>query len=354
MRIQSNLELKERPLESGACCDLEEEARPIMRRAVLGPPRRRAGAVARATLRASWASGSSQTAVEGIQQRQQLGLHHKAGRRLRKSFTRLQPLAMTSDWSGGGLSTAASAANLSSGVDKSGLERYKPILKLLGYYSEEANNIRRGAALYRSCEEQAMLLAIDPSFGLQMDWFDNNNFHSRQQMIMLHVWMVHKRLLAEEESGKEIQENLFDACWEYTTRRIRSTGVHELTVNKHLAEIQKTCFAAAVSYDHGINITNDENLELGSALWRNVYLHNEKIPDEQVYKLADYVRNQVSTFGRTGSESVLDATLPWLKLAPDVSSVRTKWRRDLSADGRTYWWNAETRESQWDPPPEVN
>eukprot|EP00512_Aurantiochytrium_limacinum_P005210 CAMPEP_0171498392 /NCGR_PEP_ID=MMETSP0958-20121227/7824_1 /TAXON_ID=87120 /ORGANISM="Aurantiochytrium limacinum, Strain ATCCMYA-1381" /LENGTH=300 /DNA_ID=CAMNT_0012032785 /DNA_START=326 /DNA_END=1228 /DNA_ORIENTATION=+ len=231
-------------------------------------------------------------------------------------------------------------------------KRYGWVLRLLGFYTKESRDLRHGQALYRSCEEQAQIANKDLSFGLNIDWYDVQNFHLRQQLTMLHVWMVHRRLLVEDEGGRDLQEALFDACWEQTTRYVRATGVHELTVNKHLSEVQKKCFAAAISYDHGLNITNDENLELGSALWRNVYQSDESVPDECVFRLADYVRNQVSSLERLDRDAVFEGKLSWLELDAHPTELESLWRPALAADGRTYWWNVETRETSWTRPTE--
>lgn len=49
-------------------------------------------------------------------------------------------------------------------------------------------------------------------------------------LLVLHVWMVHKRLLPEGKPGLLIQEALFDELWEDTCNRIRGQGVVELSV----------------------------------------------------------------------------------------------------------------------------
>ena len=48
---------------------------------------------------------------------------------------------------------------------------------------------------------------------------------------MVHIWMIHKRLLAEGDDGQRVQEGLFDELWEDTTNRIRAQGVGEMSVS---------------------------------------------------------------------------------------------------------------------------
>jgi cytochrome b pre-mRNA-processing protein 3 len=47
---------------------------------------------------------------------------------------------------------------------------------------------------------------------------------------MLHVWLIHKRLIMEGKEGQRLQEALFDQLWEDTSNRIRSKGIGEMSV----------------------------------------------------------------------------------------------------------------------------
>ena len=48
---------------------------------------------------------------------------------------------------------------------------------------------------------------------------------------MVHVWMMHKRLITEGKDGLLVQEALFDELWEDTANRIRGQGINELSVS---------------------------------------------------------------------------------------------------------------------------
>lgn len=248
---------------------------------------------------------------------------------------------------------ASSSEGAVDGERKSFMKRYDWLLKLMGYYGQESTSIRIGQALFRGCEEQSRLLCEDKAFGLEFDWYDKKNFLARQQVLMLHVWMMHKRLLRAESAdrGKEVQENLFDSLWDNTTRRVRATGVYELTVNKHLSSVQKICFTAALSYDQGMEIKDDEDLELGSAIWRNVFQSDPHTPDECVYKMSDYVRNQVEAFSQLKDKDLFDAKVNWMDLNVEgAGGNMSEWRQAMAVDGKAYWWNVRTRESRWTDP----
>ena len=79
-----------------------------------------------------------------------------------------------------------------------------------------------------------------------------NEFRPRHALLMTHLWMVHRRLMAEGESSKQVQEAVFDKLWEDTSHRIRSTGIAELMVNKSLGDVQKYSFPLLVAYDQAL------------------------------------------------------------------------------------------------------
>lgn len=56
------------------------------------------------------------------------------------------------------------------------------------------------------------------------------DFRSKHTLLLLHIWMVHKRLIQEGNPGMSTQECLFDELWEDTCGRIRLAGIPELSV----------------------------------------------------------------------------------------------------------------------------
>jgi Ubiquinol-cytochrome C chaperone len=146
-----------------------------------------------------------------------------------------------------------------------------------------------------------------------------NEFRSRHTVLMTHVWMVHKRLLADDlgKEGRRIQECMFDELWEDTSNRIRAVGVNELSVNKYLKEVQSYSFKYCIELDHALSLslgkqkqkgngpdnaadgidTDDEMTpealqekvkdEFGGALWRNVYNRRDEIDVDHVLEFAE-------------------------------------------------------------------
>ena len=229
------------------------------------------------------------------------------------------------------------------------IQRWGWLLRLFGYFGEESVLIRQSSALLYSAEQQASESYV--RYLRQPD-----EFMPRHQIIMLHIWMLHKRLMADGAQGKALQAELFEALWENTMRRIRATGVHEMTVNKHLRDVQRMSLGAATSYDYGLAHDNDDNLELGSALWRNLFMKREQVPDQLVLDMATFVRKEVDRIGSIPRDELYNGQFSWSLPAgvkPD-SILQTPWRRAIAVDGRPYFWNSVTREASWEVPREVS
>jgi hypothetical protein len=105
---------------------------------------------------------------------------------------------------------------------------------------------------------------------------------------MVHIWMVHKRLLADIPHGKDIQEALFDYLWEDTCARIRQQKVNEMSVNKHLKSVQAFSFKLCIELDQSLKNEEKEEqiLDIGGAVWRAVYDRRDDVSDEQVLEFA--------------------------------------------------------------------
>ena len=100
-------------------------------------------------------------------------------------------------------------------------------------------------------------------------------------MIMLHMWMLNQRLLAEGDMGRQHQELIFEMLWEDCSRRIRHAGVTEMSVNKNLREIQLWSFGGMNSYDKAYREEKKgkRESEFQAALWRNLFQKEDAVLD---------------------------------------------------------------------------
>ena len=238
-------------------------------------------------------------------------------------------------------------------VDPAGGEKKTPLnwlLRVVGYYGEESVHIRQSSSMYQS-------VLLHSSNNRAMDFLGlENSFYFDHSIIILHVWMMHRRLrtIANKDLQRDLQEQLFDRVWEDTTKRIRAIGVQELSVNKYVRDAQEFSFGAAWAYDRALD--SDDEDALPGALFRNVFRSGEEVDEQKVLLLADYVYSQIENLDAIDDECIISGDIEWLPMpGVDVSRMgkddeTSKWRQALSEDGRKYWWNVETRESTWRDP----
>lgn len=247
-------------------------------------------------------------------------------------------------------------------------------------------NLGAATALFNCCQVQA------GNASWQSRGLVGSDFRSKHMMLVLHVWMVHKRLLREDKQGLLVQEALFDELWEDTSNRIRGQGINELSINKYLKEVQGYSFRACVELDKAIESTliddvmsnpdsdeikvakvepkNPEDIEfshiedkildeIGGVLWRSIYLRKEDIAVSHVLELAKYVRREQLSLLELPREAIFEGRIKWGKVpawnktaakGKEVGDTDNLWREATAPDGRTYYWNTATRESRWEKP----
>lgn len=105
---------------------------------------------------------------------------------------------------------------------------------------------------------------------------------------MTHAWIVHKRLLVEGAEGLRTQEAMFDELWEDTCARMRAIGINELSINKHLGEVQTHSFKYCMELDEALKKETEPEIlhEMGGAIWRNAYAARDDLEDDHVMEFA--------------------------------------------------------------------
>lgn len=240
------------------------------------------------------------------------------------------------------------------------LERWEWLLKLLGFFNEDDRLYRNSTRAFQSCVNQT----AKPEYfrALQL----SPNFRGQQALLLAHVWMLHRRLALEGNDGKVMQEVVFDRLWEETAVRIRFLNVSEMTVNRHLGEVQQVCFNACIAYDHGLK----EGTPVLQSMIAKHLLDNETPAGMRAAGvMAEYMKKELKNLEKVDAKYIMEGTIPWSPhpQAPASAPAPVKqedeeeevtligqqfgnWRSALDNRGKLYYWNLTTRYSVWDRP----
>ncbi|KAL7688260.1 putative WW domain, ubiquinol-cytochrome c chaperone/UPF0174, WW domain superfamily [Plasmopara halstedii] len=214
---------------------------------------------------------------------------------------------------------------------------------------------RNSTAVFQSCMNYTARPEYYSELGI------SKSFRAQQALLMVHVWLVHRRLALEGEQGKVMQELLFDRLWEETVVRIRYLNISELSVNKYLAQVQQIGFNSCIAYDKGLK--NGPNV-LQTAVAQHL-LDNETPEGLRIASImAEYMKRELKNLEKVDAEYIMKGTIPWSSLPQthvknrpedddDVVLIGQRfgnWRSALDNRGKLYYWNLTTRYSVWSRP----
>jgi len=265
--------------------------------------------------------------------------------------------------------------------------------------SQQTNRILMAESLFQAATSQAS----DPR------WYGagriGRDFRYYQAILTMHIWFLHKRLLANEadqHNAALIQEELFDILWIDSSNRMRAHGVNEMLINKNLKKVQQYSFMHMFHYDHcytgdllenpadrleALKMTIKTHILLLPSLSHesddesDAYNGNDEPVDEetlekhlehddQAERIAWYIETQFQNIihdlpdsffrkariawvdlpsfdrmidGNTGKE------LPKQTVDPE-DALPLDWTKSIANDGSYYYWNLKTREALWERP----
>lgn len=107
----------------------------------------------------------------------------------------------------------------------------------------------------------------------------------RFDMVLLHVYLVWRRLSKAESSEREVAQAVFDLFFQDMDESMRELGVGDLSVPRKVRAMGEAFYGRAGVYDAALADTQDE--QLIAALKRNVFGDAE---NSEAKPLARYVR----------------------------------------------------------------
>ncbi|MCR6632185.1 MAG: ubiquinol-cytochrome C chaperone family protein [Magnetospirillum sp.] len=165
---------------------------------------------------------------------------------------------------------------------------------------------RAAAELYLAAVEQARQPAFYGQLGVP------DTLEGRYDMIILHVWMVMRRLGRAGAGAESLAQATVERMFDDMDRNLREMGVTDLRVGKRVRHMAEAFYGRAGAYDKALG---EGDAALVAALTRNLYQAAEPAP-AQVEAVARYVRAQLAHLDNGDTESLCEGRVSFV--SPEV------------------------------------
>jgi cytochrome b pre-mRNA-processing protein 3 len=167
-------------------------------------------------------------------------------------------------------------------------------------------NIRR---LYGAIVAQARVPEFYTDYGVP------DTVEGRFDMVVLHVYLVFRRLAEAGEAARARGQQMFDLFIEDMDASMRELGVGDLSVPRKMRAMAEGYYGRTSVYDAALLDGSDD--KLAAALLRNVYAGNENT-DAGARRLARYVRHAAKGLTDTKAGEIESGAFAF----PDPDKVR--------------------------------
>ncbi len=138
-------------------------------------------------------------------------------------------------------------------------------------------------ALYSAAVEQARLPVFYERYGVA------DTPDGRFDMIMVHVFLILRRLKDGEQPHQDLAQAVFDVMFADMDQNLREMGAGDIGVSHRIKDMAKAFYGRIAVYEAGLDDADKSTLE--GSLRRNVYRKIEP-EDAQVSAMAAHIRAQ--------------------------------------------------------------
>lgn len=149
--------------------------------------------------------------------------------------------------------------------------------------------------------------------GLYLDYGVEDTFEGRFELLVLHAWLMLRRLNAAPPPGPALAQDLVDHLFRALDAGLREAGVGDLAVPKRMKTLAEAFLGRSAAYAEALELGG---AGLAEALSRNVYAAGG-----DAHRLAAYVGSAARGLDAAPLESILDGSVSFPALATAQDSV---------------------------------
>jgi len=149
----------------------------------------------------------------------------------------------------------------------------------------------------------------DPHFYTNLEVADT--VEGRFDMIVLHAFVVMRRLKKGLPETEEFLQALYDLMFADMDQNLRELGVGDMGLARRVPKMAEAFYGRITVYEEGLAEDDDENLI--AALDRNLYRKNTVTP-ESLSKMARYLRQEAANLDNAEIAALLKGDVSFGKL----------------------------------------
>lgn len=159
--------------------------------------------------------------------------------------------------------------------------------------------------LYMALVEQAR----QPAFYVDRGVPDDKE--GRFDMIVMHAFLVLRRLKRDHDKTNELAQAVFDVMFADMDRNLREMGVSDLVVGRRVKNLVKAFYGRVVAYEAGLDGADEV---LAAALERNLF-RNTKPEDRDIAGMIQYMRREAESLDVQSLENLMSGEVSFIGVA---------------------------------------
>ncbi len=125
-----------------------------------------------------------------------------------------------------------------------------------------------------------------------------DSLDGRFDMIVMHAYLVIRRLNQADDPGKALAQGLFDVMFQDMDQSLREIGAGDLSVPKKIKVMAKAFYGRCTAYESAMDA--EERGAVGGVIERNIFAETEP-PEGAVQAITDYMFETESKLNSQGN-----------------------------------------------------
>lgn len=149
----------------------------------------------------------------------------------------------------------------------------------------------------------------------------DEGFNQHCYFLFLHAWLIHRRLLIEGKSARDLDEKFMDHCWTVVLQWMLVKKIPEYRFVSELQHVQGYMVGFCVALDMAVERADILPARMQYVLWANVHSGSLANDHECVTLLTKYVIRQLSYLLMVPTENVLNGKFVWADMPVEESAL---------------------------------